>query len=467
MDPISTSPLPLAGGIRPAQALQSDLSSVLRQGRIVAGEVLDLLGGGTIVIGLAGQRVQAESHVDLAPGDRFLARVEYVDGALVLQLAGGADVPDDGLLRALRSLAGSELDPRSVLQLLEEAGVPQAGLPAVFQPEQGGPALATLVRQGGLFQEGAILAAATDERIASSRELALDALATRILSEAGLGGTKESGALLAALRAALAASLEELDGGANVARALDAALQLRAELVRTLGPHALDSGRAILRAYLAGLDAPALEHAGWLPWVALLLGERLDFSERGLRRRALVQLLQEDFKARLAAQAQQAGSDSGREAVGRALRAVEAEQLRNLARARLGEPLHIGFLVPEGAQAANAHLFVPARREGAQDEQAAAEELGERVTVGVEFSRLGPLRAEILLKHDRLHLRLGATRPETVALLRGELEALGRQLSARGRELNLSIVQHEPEREDLAAADLGYLREHHLMDLSG
>jgi hypothetical protein len=467
MDPISTSPLPLSGGIRPAQALQGDLASILRQGRIVAGEVLDLLDGGTIVIGLAGQRVQAENHVDLAPGDRFLARVEYLEGALVLQLAGGGEAADDQLLAALRKLAGSELDARSVYELLEQAGVSGNDLPALLRPGEGGAALATLVRQSGLFRESALRAAAEDKPLAAGRELAIDALARRILAQAGLADAPERAALLGLLRSGLAAGLDELARRASAPRALEAGLQLRAELVRALGPHAADSGRAILRACLAGLDAPALEHAGWLPWIALMLGERLDFGERGLRRRALLQLLQEDFKARLLALAQEAPGDSEREAAGRALRAVEAEQLRNLARARLGEPLHVGFLVPEGAGVANAHLLVQPRREGGSSEPEAEGEPGERITVGAEFSRLGPLRAEILLKHERLHLRLCASRPATVELLHGELEALRAELARGGREVSLSIVQQEPEKADLAGGDLAYLREHHLMDLSG
>ena len=467
MDPIGSSPLPLSGGIRPAQALQSDLVSVLRQGRIVAGEVLDLLDGSTLVIGLAGQRVQAENHVDLAPGDRFLARVDYVDGALVLQLAGGSESADDALLKALRGLAGSELDARSVLDLLEEAGAPAASLPALFLPEEGGSALATLVRQGGLFQESSIRSVAAETPMPGSQELAVDALARRILNEAGLPAGRDAGALLGTLREAITAGLEELARGPVATRSLEAGLQLRAELVRTLGSHSLDSGRAILRGYLAGLDAPALEHTGWLPWLALLLGERLDYSERGLRRRALVQLLQEDFKSRLVSLLQEAGSDGERDAARHALRAVEAEQLRNLARAKLGEPLHVGFLVPEGAGAANAHLLVPQRQEGGSEGGEDAGEQGERVTIGVDFTRLGPLRAEVLLKHERLHVRLGAARPETVELLRTEFDTLTRLLSAKGREVSLSIVQREPEQAAAAETDLAYLRDHHLMDLSG
>jgi hypothetical protein len=467
MDPLSASPLPLSGGIRPAQALQGDLASILRQGRIVAGEVLDLLDGGTIVIGLAGQRVQAENHVDLAPGDRFLARVEYSDGALVLRLAGSQTEPDDALLTALRGLAGSELDLRSILELLGESSSSPRNGPAVFLPEEGGAALAALLRKGGLFHEGVIRAVAADDATPWAEDLALDALASRILAEAGLSGAEERGALLALLREALATNLADLGAGAGAAHSLEVGLQLRAELVRLLGTHALDPARGLLRAYFAGLDAPAIEHAGWLPWLALLLGERLQFSERGLRRRALVQLLQEDFKARLLERMQSGASEPEREAAGRALRAIEAEQLRNLARARLGEPLHVGFLLPEGARAANAHLFVSARGEGKPEAEPDGGQRGERVTVAVEFSGLGALRAEILLKPGRLQLRLSAASAATVALLQGQLEALGRQLCAPGRELHMSVVQQEPDKADVGGADLAYLREHHLMDLSG
>lgn len=466
MDPISTSPLPLTGGIRPAQALQGDLASVLRQGRIVAGEVLELLDGSSIVIGLAGQRVQAESHVDLSTGDRFLARIDLVEGQIVLQIAGDAGAPDDALLLALRSLAGSELDARSLFELLAASGVPESGLPAVFQPSEGATALAVVVRQSGLFLESAIRAALSNEPAAGTRELALDGLARQILAGAGLESERDQGELLRVLRDAIASSLAGDDRLPNAARPIDAGLELRADLVRTLGTHAHDPARAILRAFLADLDAPALERAGWLPWIGLLLGDRLDSSAAALRRRALVQLLQQDFKARLAALSEGAGPETGREAAGRALRAVEAEQLRNVARDRLGEALHVPFLVPDGAGIANAHLRVPPRPEEAQSEDD-PEEPGERVTVGVEYSRLGPVRGDILLKHDRLHLRLSAVRPETVARLRAESAALERQLSVHGRELNLSIVQQEAEPSDVREGGLGYLRDRHLMDLSG
>jgi len=466
MDPISTSPLPLTGGIRPAQALQGDLASVLRQGRIVAGEVLELLDGSSIVIGLAGQRVQAESHVDLTAGDRFLARIDVVDGQIVLQLAGSTDVPDDALLRALRSLAGSELDARSLLEMLSAAGASEPDLPAVLQPGADGKALAVLVRAGGLFHESSIRAVLGEAPLVGASQLALDALAGRILADAGLDTEKDRSALLALLRDAIAGSLAQQERGPSGARALDTALELRADLVRTLGSHTQDPTRTLLRAFLAGLDAPAIEHAGWLPWIGLLLGERLDFSERGLRQRALLQLLQQDFKSRLAALAEGSGPPPLREAAVQAMRALEAEQLRNVARERLGEPLHVPFLVPDGAGLANAHLRVPARREEAPAEEPEAEP-GERVTLGVEYSRLGPVRADLLLKRERLHLRLSAARPETLARLRGESAALEQLFADQGRELQLSIVQQEPEQPDAAGAELRYLREHHLMDLSG
>jgi Flagellar hook-length control protein FliK len=466
MDPISTSPLPLTGGIRPAQALQSDLASVLRQGRIVAGEVLELLGGGSIVIGLAGQRVHAESHVDLAAGDRFLARIDLSEGEVVLQLAGSSDAPDDALLRALRTLAGSELDARSLFERLASTGTDEANLPAVFEPGSDGRALTVLVRQGGLFHESAIRAAIAEEAGAGTPELALDALARRILGDAGLSSDRERSALLGLLRDAISASLEDSQRGPGTLRAIETAVDLRADLVRTLGTHTSDPARTLLRGYLASLDTPALERAGWLPWIGMLLGERADLGERTLQRRALVQLLQQDFKSRLASLAESPAPDAERDAAGHALRALEAEQLRNVARERLGEPTHVPFLVPDGAGLANAHLRIPARRGGSQPGEE-SEEPGERISVGVEYSRLGALQAEILLKHDRLHLRLCAARPETVARLREAQAALEQLFSDKGRELCLSVLQRETDRTDVAGAELGYLREHHLMDLSG
>ncbi len=465
MDPISLSPLPLTGGIRPAQSLQGDLSSVLRQGRIVAGEVLELLDGGTIVIGLAGQRVQAESHVELAPGDRFLARVSIADGELVLQLASNSTGAGDLLLSALRSLAGSELDRRGLFEILQRAGATPDELPEVFQPELGGAGLALALRRSGLFQEAGLVSLAEQRSDPQAEALATERLARQIVGDMDPVGTTERPALVAWVRDELARSLADLKSGSGSLRVADVASSLRADLVRALASRAGEAGHSLLRACLAGLDSAAIEHAGWLPWVALMLGDALDFGERSLRKRALVQLLQEDFKARLIEFVERCAPGEQQEAAEHGLRALEAEQLRNVARRQLHEALHVGFLVPDGERPANAHLLVPLRRDGAGAEPEADQ--GERISVGVEYSRLGSLRAEILLQRDRLHVRLRVANPATAEFLRRDVEALTRELGAGRREVGLAIVQRDGDDPELDGTDLAFLREHHLMDLSG
>lgn len=465
MDPISPSPLPLTGGIRPAQSLQGDLASVLRQGRIVAGEVLELLDGGAIVIGLAGQRVQAESHVQLAPGDRFLARVQLADGQLVLELASGAGTAEDLLLSALRSRAGSELDPRGLFECLCGAGATPADLPEVFDPARGGPALALILRRSGLFQESLLAELSRGDVKPPLGGLALECLARQIVGSLEPGDPGARLGLLAWVRDRLATSLSELRSSGSSWRAADFASRLRADLVRSLGSPAGNAERALLRAGLVGLDAAAIEHAGWLPWVALMLGDALDFGERSLRRRALVQLLRDDFKVRLLEWLEPREPGAQREAGEHALRALEAEQLRNVARRHLNEPLHIGFLVPDGELPASAHLLVPQRREPRAECPDSDE--GERLTLGVEYSRLGAVRAEILLRKDRLHVRLCASNAATAELLRQGLDVLAAELGSGERTVGLAVVLREGEDSELVGKDLAYLREHHLMDLSG
>lgn len=465
MDPISPSPLPLTGGIRPAQSLQGDLASVLRQGRIVAGEVLQLLDGGAIVIGLAGQRVQAESHVQLTQGDRFLARVDVSDGQLVLKLAPGTALEEDLLLRALRSRAGSELDPKGLYECLRAAGAPSSLLPEVFEPSRGGPALALNLRCSGLSQESGVVELAGGNGAAPAETIGVECLARQIVAGAGLERSATHAGLVAWVRETLTSSLAELLATGCAWRVADVALRLRADLVRALAMPAGSAERGVLRAWLVGLDSGAIEHAGWLPWVALTLGDALDFGERSLRKRALVQLLQSDFKARLVEWLEQGATGAQREAGEHALRALEAEQLRNVARQHLNEPLHIGFLVPDAELPASAHLLVPPRREGHAPSVDSGE--GERITVGVEYSRLGAVRAEILLQKDRLQVRLSASSAEATEILRRDLDQLAVELGAGRRTVGLAVVQREGEDAELIGKDLAYLREHHLMDLSG
>src|SRR5262245_49166835 len=103
--------------VRPAIALSSDLAAVLREGRVLAGEVLQTLDGGTLVLGIGGQRVPAESKVELPAGERFLFQVEEHDGELQLRIV-GRPLEEPVLLRALRASIGDELPMAKLLESL-------------------------------------------------------------------------------------------------------------------------------------------------------------------------------------------------------------------------------------------------------------------------------------------------------------------------------------------------------------
>src|SRR5689334_1183357 len=91
--------------LRPGANAATDLARVLERGRVVAGEVLERLGGGSILIGVGGHRVPAQSELALVPGDRFLLRVEEQEGKFLLRILERAQTSvDPPLIRALRGL---------------------------------------------------------------------------------------------------------------------------------------------------------------------------------------------------------------------------------------------------------------------------------------------------------------------------------------------------------------------------
>lgn len=107
MEPLSIQAANLAG-TRPALALGGDLAAVLREGRLVAGEVLERLDGSTLLVGLGRHRVPAQSAPELVPGQRFVARVEAGADGPALRVLGGGAAAEPALLAALRGALGSE-----------------------------------------------------------------------------------------------------------------------------------------------------------------------------------------------------------------------------------------------------------------------------------------------------------------------------------------------------------------------
>ena len=91
-----------------------------------------------------------------------------------------------------------------------------------------------------------------------------------------------------------------------------------------------------------------------------------------------------------------------------------------------------------------------------------------RLTVAVDFSKVGPLRADLGVRDDLVALRLRVTDERVAAALRAEVPALVERLEGGGRQVRVSVaVAPTPEVEvDRLSTNIRWLREHHLMDRS-
>lgn len=486
MEPL-TSAIGAIGAVRPTPAASADMASLLKDGRVVAGEVLETFDGGSVVLGIAGRRVPAESHVELQPGQRFLATAETTDGEIVLRLAPeklgegsrlvsalrrvvGQDSPTGAILDSLASLVGtSAAESRALAALL-------ADLPShAFTPGVDGEALRELLLRSGLRYESALLAAEVGDnssawlRVAAAGEVAERWVAAwRSALPIGAPDVDLSSLrstittlLLEAVRELAAAAehsgLPELDGWLK--RVLDARARSASSLwARAVVEHA----GAQVDASPTGTDAAAL-----LRW---LFGAPSDDGLRPLLKDVARRALERDLKGRLLGALSELEDSPGREVVERALASLETDQLMNLARRRFDQASHFSLPVPDAERWTSAQFLHPPNRE--QDSAANGEERDaapQRLVIGIDFSRLGPIRADLLMRSNDLIVRLTVERAETAEALRGVVERWREDLAVGGRSVQVAVSDQPDVDVQLhaVAPDVRFLAENHLMDVSG
>ncbi len=593
MEPLSIQAANLAG-TRPALALGADLSAVLREGRLIAGEVLERLDGSTILVGLGRHRVPAQSAPELVPGQRFVARVEAGADGPGLRVLGGGSAAEPALLAALRGAVGSERPLGALLSELAArlravdgpSGAGAAGLAGRIEGHAAragtGPAeLRALLARAGQGYEALLLGglrgrdprAAGDladeiaERVkrllladeAAPSEPAAIARVRRIGEDLGealaralaLARAAAAGraSLAATLQGALAEALESQPAeqrerlAAAAARAADGLLarpegrslarralgqggaeararraeQLAESALRELArSHGADARPAMPSARLAREWAPAWEaaleralaHAAHAPeearralllaalerelpglFAALPAGAGRPAPEAGASfvralldgptgeallaslgaagsARAHAAEVASDLKGLLLAALERLPEGPAREAVARSLAGLESEQLLNLARRELGEGTHHVLPLLVGAEWRTLHVVhLPRRRGGG----AADGEPLERVDLHLELPNLGPLRAELGWRAGELAVRLSCATERVAALLRAGLESLEERLASDGAQVRLvvAVVAEETLEPERSVLDVGYLREHPLLDLRG
>ncbi len=197
MEPLLSSAA--VNGVRAGlQASQPELSAILRDGRLVAAEVLRSPGDGTVLLAVGRHQVPAQTNIYLSPGDSFLFRVHVEGAEIVLQTVGAESGEQPSLLAALRGVISED---RPIGELLQSVAVrvraalaPGAealdglrtllqGLEqSVFRPGGGEGELARALLFSGLRYEAALFAAMQSGRfVGELRRLGSD-LKARLLA---------------------------------------------------------------------------------------------------------------------------------------------------------------------------------------------------------------------------------------------------------------------------------------------
>ncbi len=466
--------------VRPVLALDANLTSVLREGRTVAGEVLQSLDGKSLLIGVGRHRVPADSAVEMKSGDRFLARVELTEDGIVLKVLGGAAGAESKLIVALRNVVGNDLPVGELLEKLASSlratiasGQDGEGKLAklmkslgehIYVPGSTGEELRQLLAQAGLDQEAVMAQLAAKGAPVKVGAVLLE-LADKLygalnstLSAAGVTLSKE---LLGKLRAQLDAALADFAAGSQ--RGLTGESLLNSLSARLRGALSLLPEGPEREALLAELSKSLAKLLGGAN--STKLGQLLLL---GLNADADLRLLEQSLKSQLLTALSELGDGPEREAVKRTLAGIEAEQLLNVARKEFAEGWHLSMPVPDGEGFTTAHLFYKDAGDGEGDGERDEHEL-QRMTLTVEFSRIGPLRAELGVRDDLVALRLLVTEPEVAVALEAGVEELRERLSVGGREARVAIVvgTREEAAVDALNQNIRWLQEHHLMDLSG
>ena len=468
MDPVTGSSLHSL--IRPVVG-PSGVSPALQEGRTLAGEVLERLDGGTVLVRIGEQRVPAETALDLQPGERFTARVERTPDGLVLRLVREEAPPADGWVATVRALLGEgRAAGEALVELAREL---RAAL-----GQGGGAELAALLSE----LDGRIAAPVPDV-LAGALRAAVDedplAHALRTFAALGEGAPREvaDAARDAALRA-LAQALGMTGAGSDAA-ALEAALR---SSVAQLGlePGARLDARGLARLVelfhdVLGRTLKALGSRGerlgagggreGLLLAALLL---LGGAGEATRRRAFdlaLQRFEPGLRGRLVALLLSASERAPREAAARALAALELEQVLNGARREHGEPVHVELALPDAGPHARADVYLRGEREG--DGRGSQE--ASRARVALSLSGLGSVRAELALIEGRLAVGFSVESERARDALLAALPELVGRLEAQGRRVAARVVVAEKPHPDAEreACDIRALRETPWMDTLG
>lgn len=465
--------------IQALTGLARSASHAAEAGRVFSAEVLQVLDGGSVVLGVGRERIAATSQAALQVGQRLWLRVRGEGQAIALELVAAPPDEDAAVATPGSALpAGRGVVAGHPFALLAQGGgwterlaqlarawvARGGGQPSAnaagpeafaFTPGGGAESLRERVLNSGLLREARALGAAVDALPApaladGAREVLR--VATQPLPEAERAPTLER--LSASIAQALDAAGAEEPHAAPAADARLARLLPRA-LDGVLSALSSSSRAAVLDAFLPARLSPRLSLAVF----EALLAARPDLVARlqsieaaqaasprargapsasGDLKQWLVELL-----AALDVGGESAGSGELRDAARSTLESLEAEQRLALARSGAGDGAHYLFALRDGSTLNHARLVHRRVDDGDGDAQArsGSRRGGDRAVLGLEFSSTGPVRADFWRDDAKLRVRLAVGDPAVAARFQDRLDELSRALEALGggRELHLSV----------------------------
>ena len=184
--------------------------------------------------------------------------------------------------------------------------------------------------------------------------------------------------------------------------------------------------------------------------------------------------LEHDLKAQLLELRDEVPDGALGEALRKALQGLEAEQVLQVARQVEGDPNHWTFPVRDGDRWVCANLFVQHREVGPEDPISTPRW---RVTLGVDFTSVGPVRVDFTLGAGGVTMRVLVTDEGLVARLQERARPLQDQLAdivdvgvdkeflpARVTVFHAPLEDVDVSRRHL---DIGFLRHRKVLDLRG
>lgn len=462
----------------PKSAPAKEGSLLAEPGRVLAAEVVSEEAPGRYKLAVGRERVLIESEKWLQIGDRLAVKVESANGELALRAVASKPQGQSALVELLRTHEGVDHKFGPAIQELVSglrSSVPQdsAKLELLTTLQNrivggavNGSGLAELMRTGGGELEARLLEVATSVDPARSKPLVLRDVASLFLRQllpapenpievqARFGGLFE-GVLQAqpppraaelssaSLRRFFTAYARELLTAVSNLKAKDAT-EIRQRVKLEVGLQ-----RTLAKEILPGSLEPLLQRL---------------FGQAAPMRQQLLQSLREDLKGRLLAVLAGEPKAAEQEQITRVLDAVEQEQARNTARSENGDGRQWSLAMQDGVDLATLKIF---RREGGSAEGAEGER-ALRFSIGVEFSKLGPVRADLSLERNALAVRLTVATEITAELIRGDLDRLQVLLGSGGKGVSLTVTRGTPEQAsvDSLERDIRFLSETPLLDLT-